>query len=83
MKKTDLRQIPYVGERTEESLLLLGFDSIASLKGADPEEMYRRECLLTGQKIDRCQLYVYRMVVYYAENETHDPAKLKWWAWKD
>lgn len=83
MKETDLRQIPYVGKRTEEALRMLGFDSIASLRGADPQEIYERECLLTGQKIDRCQLYVYRMAVYYAENEAHDPAKLKWWAWKD
>lgn len=83
MKKTDLRQIPYVGKKTEESLLLLGFDSIASLKGADPQKMYERECQLKGQKIDRCQLYLFRMAVYYAENETHDPEKLKWWAWKD
>lgn len=83
MKETDLRQIPYVGKRTEEALRMLGFDSIASLRGADPQEIYERECLLTGQKIDRCQLYVYRMAVYYAENEVHDPAKLKWWAWKD
>ncbi|MBR4015345.1 MAG: Pathogenicity locus [Anaerotignum sp.] len=83
MKKTDLQNIPYVGQETEKDLLLPGFDSIASLRGADPEEMYRRECALKGQKIDRCQLYVYRMAVYYAENEIHDPQKLKWWAWKD
>lgn len=83
MKKTDLREIPYVGKRTEEALLLLGFDSIASLRGADPQEIYEKECALKGQHIDRCQLYVYRMAVYFAENETHDPEKLKWWAWKD
>ncbi len=83
MRETDLQQIPYVGKRTEEALRMLGFDSIASLRGADPQEIYERECLMTGQKIDRCQLYVYRMAVYYAENDVHDPAKLKWWAWKD
>ncbi len=83
MRETDLQQIPYVGRRTEEALRMLGFDSIASLRGADPQEIYERECLMTGQKIDRCQLYVYRMAVYYAENDIHDPAKLKWWAWKD
>ena len=83
MRETDLQQIPYVGKRTEEALRMLGFDSIASLMGADPQEIYERECLMTGQKIDRCQLYVYRMAVYYAENDIHDPAKLKWWAWKD
>lgn len=83
MREPDLQQIPYVGKRTEEALRMLGFDSIASLRGADPQEIYERECLMTGQKIDRCQLYVYRMAVYYAENDIHDPAKLKWWAWKD
>lgn len=81
--KTDLRKIPYVGKETEQDLLLLGFGSIASLKGADPEAMYQKECALKGVKVDRCQLYVYRMAVYYAENETHDPEKLKWWNWKD
>lgn len=81
--KTDLQTIPYVGKKTEESLRLLGFDSVASLKGADPEKMYEAECRLRGTKIDRCQLYMYRMVVYFAENETHDPEKLKWWYWKD
>lgn len=83
MKKTDLQEIPYVGKKTEEALLLLGFNSIASLRGADPQEIYEKECILKGQHIDRCQLYVYRMAVYYAENEIHDPEKLKWWAWKD
>ena len=81
--KTDLRKIPYVGKETEQDLLLLGFGSIASLKGADPEAMYQKECALKGVKVDRCQLYVYRMAVYYAENETHDPEKLKWWNWKE
>ena len=81
--KTDLQKIPYVGKETEKDLILLGFDSIASLKGADPEAMYQKECELKGVKIDRCQLYVYRMAVYYAENEVHDPEKLKWWNWKD
>jgi len=81
--KTDLTKIPYVGKETEKDLLLLGFDSIVSLKGADPEAMYEKECVLKGVKVDRCQLYVYRMAVYYAENEVHDPEKLKWWNWKD
>ncbi|MCI5678579.1 MAG: helix-hairpin-helix domain-containing protein [Bacteroidales bacterium] len=81
--KTDLQKIPYVGKETEQDLRLLGFDSIASLKGADPEKMYEKECALKGVKVDKCQLYVYRMAVYYAENEVHDPEKLKWWNWKD
>jgi len=81
--KTELRQIPYVGEATEKSLISLGYTTIADLKGQDPEEMYQREIIIKGCAIDRCQLYTYRLVVYYAENEKHDLEKLKWWYWKD
>ena len=34
-------------------------------------------------QVDRCHLYLFRMIVYYAENEVRDPEKLKWWYWKD
>ena len=65
------------------SLNLIGYETIASLKGADPEEMYQKECDVRGQMVDRCQLYMYRMVVYYASSKNPDPKKLKWWIWKD
>ena len=51
----------------------------AFLKGADPEEMYQKECDVRGQMVDRCQLYMYRMAVYYASSKNPDPKKLKWW----
>lgn len=81
--ESELRRIPGVGKATEQDLIALGYITIESLKGQDPEEMYNRECMMRGVKIDRCQLYVYRLAVYYAENEKHDPEKLKWWYWKD
>lgn len=80
---SELRRIPGVGKATEQDLIALGYTTIKSLKGQNPEEMYNRECVMRGVKIDRCQLYVYRLAVYYAENEKHDPEKLKWWFWKD
>ena len=81
--KSDFRQIPTVGKATEDDLLKLGFRCIRDLKGQDPEELYRRDCAMRGMQVDRCQLYVYRLVVYYAEHEQHEPEKLKWWYWKD
>ena len=33
---SDFKKIPYVGEATEADLLALGYEGIASLKGADP-----------------------------------------------
>lgn len=81
--KTELRKIPGVGPQTEKDLLNLGYTTIESLKGEDPEEIYTRDCLLHGSPVDRCQLYVYRCAVYYASTENPDPEKLKWWNWKD
>lgn len=80
---TSLRSIPGVGAETEKDLIRLGYTTVESLKGADPEEIYRRDCEIQGQVIDRCQLYVYRCAVYYSSSEHPDPEKLKWWAWKD
>lgn len=79
----ELRKIPGVGKQTEQDLWKLGYTTIASLQNADPQKMYERECEIRGQKIDRCQLYVYRCAVYYASHTKHDPEKLKWWNWKD
>lgn len=82
-KKSDLQQIPGVGPNMEQHLRELGYNSVVSLKGQSPEEMYARECVMKGEQIDRCALYVYRLAVYYAEHEQRDPDKLKWWNWKD
>ena len=80
---SDFKKNPYVGEATEADLLLaLGYTDIALLKGADPDEMYERTMAL-GRGSDRCILYVYRMVCYYASTPRPDKAKLKWWLWKD
>lgn len=83
MGMSELRTIPGVGKETEKDLLALGYRTIASLKNADPEEMYLRECAMKGVQVYRCQLYVYRCVVYYCSTEHPEPEKLKWWNWKD
>ena len=56
---SDFKKISYVGEATEADLLALGYEGIASLKGADPDEMFERTKAL-GRGSDRCILYVYR-----------------------
>lgn len=79
----DLKTIPGVGKRTEQALETIGIHSVADLKGRDPEVLYRQDCLQRGFQVDRCQLYLFRMAVYFTEHEVHDPEKLKWWYWKD
>lgn len=78
----ELRKIPGVGKKTEKDLIMLGYKNIESLKGEDPEKIYLKECEQKGCKVDRCQLYVYRCAVYYA-NGGEDRENKKWWDFKD
>ena len=81
--KTDLQQIPGVGESIADDLEHIGIVSADQLKGEDPEKLYERLCEFKAQPVDRCMLYVLRCAVYYASHTDHDPELLKWWNWKD
>lgn len=79
----EFRRIPTLGIETAKDLWNLGFRSIEELKGKEPNRLYEKMCQIQNLKLDRCVLYMFRYLVYYAENENPDPNKLKWWAWKD
>jgi len=79
---SELREIPGVGKETKADLLALGIDAIEQLAGEDPEELFVRLTGHQGGYTDRCNLYVYRCAVYYAEGG-RDRELLKWWNWKD
>jgi hypothetical protein len=83
MIKPELERIPGIGKNMARHLAGIGYTTIKSLKGQDPKEIYLKDCTYQGCKVDRCALYVYRLAVYYAENDIHEPDKLKWWNWKD
>ncbi len=80
---SDLRNIPGVGKNIEEDLWNIGIRKISDLIGKNPEDLYMQDCLFKGYQEDKCQLYVFRLAVYFAENEEHEAEKLKWWYWKD
>ncbi|MDD3186235.1 MAG: helix-hairpin-helix domain-containing protein [Anaerostipes sp.] len=80
---SELRKIPNVGKETEKDLIAMGYTTIESLRGISGEELYRQECILRNQQIDRCQLYLYRAVEYWVNTENPDSEKAKWWHWKD
>ena len=80
---SEFTKIPYVRKATKASLKLIGYKTLDSLKGADSEQMYQKECEIRGVHVDRCQLYMYRMIVYYANTKNPDSKELKWWYWKD
>lgn len=79
----ELTKLPGVGRETEQDLIALGYKTIKSLIGADPEKMYEAECRIKGITVDRCQLYVYRCAVYCAEMGLNKSSGVKWWNFKD
>jgi len=81
----NLRRIPGVGPSIAEDLYGLGYRSVSDLAGEIPEEMYEKLCMIQGQTVDRCMLYVFRCAVYFAGTQESDrnPELLKWWSWKD
>lgn len=79
----ELQSIPGVGPSISKDLYNLGIHSVADLEGKNPEELYERLCIYQGKRIDRCVLYVFRCAVYYASEKVPEPAKLKWWNWKE
>lgn len=80
---SELRKIPNIGKQSEKDLIAMGYTTIESLKGRTGEELYAEECAMRGFAIDRCQLYLYRALEYFVNTPRPDPAKCKWWHWKD
>ncbi len=79
----DLQVIPGVGKSIAQDLWDIGIRHVSDLKGKRAETLYEKSNLHAGVVQDRCLLYVFRCAIYYAEHETHDSEKLKWWNWKD
>ncbi|MBS7020884.1 MAG: TfoX/Sxy family DNA transformation protein [Firmicutes bacterium] len=81
--KTNLLYIPNVGIQIKKDLLSIGITCVEDLVSKNPEQLYQEVCHKKGYQEDRCLLYVFRMAVYYAEHQTYEDEKLKWWYWKD
>jgi nucleotidyltransferase/DNA polymerase involved in DNA repair len=80
-----LTDIPGVGKSIANDLRNIGIHRIDDLKGMDPGLLYELSNQYAGTIQDRCVLYVFRCVVYFAETreQIQDSEKLKWWYWKD
>ena len=75
--KTDLIKIPNVGTNTKQDFINIGITCIEDLKGKNPEQLYLQDCEFKKYKEDRCQLYLFRMAVYYAEKLSQSSEILK------
>lgn len=78
-----LQAVPGIGPKLAKDFSDTGIKEVSDFRGKNPEELYMQICSKKGMRVDRCVLYVCRSSVYFAENENHDPEKLKWWNWQD
>lgn len=68
----NLLTIPGIGKNIKEDLMNIGIYCVEDLKGKNPEELYLKDAKVKGFQDDRCLLYVFRMAVYYVENDQHE-----------
>ncbi|MEI7579899.1 MAG: helix-hairpin-helix domain-containing protein [bacterium] len=81
--KSELEIIPGIGKSIAQDLENIGITKVKDLIGKNPEALFEKSNQYRGSIQDRCLLYVFRCAIYFAENQKHDPEKLKWWHWKD
>jgi Pathogenicity locus len=62
-----LQEMPNVGPAIARRLAELGFDSAASLRGQDPEELFARTEAARGTPEDPGLLDTYRAIIAFAE----------------
>jgi len=79
----NLLEIPGVGKKTKQGLIKMGYYEVEDLINVDPEKLYEKYNNMVGYTEDRCQLYVYRCAIYFANNLDKLPKDIHWWDFKD
>lgn len=78
--KHPLLHLRSVGPAALRDMQLLGIDTVEALAGADPQEMYKRLCALTGHEHDICQYDLFCCAVAQAR-DPQLPEEQKNWDW--
>jgi len=76
-----LKDLISVGPAMLRDFELLGIRSVSQLAQANPKEMYRRLCRLTGEHQDVCCLDVFEAAVAQARDPLLPPEQCVWWYW--
>jgi nucleotidyltransferase/DNA polymerase involved in DNA repair len=73
----ELLSLKNVGKATFKDLEILGITTIQQLSTANPDELYARLQVLTGQKHDPCVWDVFAAIIHEAKTGEKTP----WWQW--
>jgi hypothetical protein len=76
-----LADLVSVGPAMLRDFELLGIRSVAQLARQNPEKLYERLCLRTGEPVDICCLDVFSAAVAQARNPRLPSEQRNWWNW--
>ena len=76
-----LADLVSIGPAMLRDFELLGIRSVAQLARQNPEKLYERLCLKTGQPVDICCLDVFSAAVAQARNARLPAGQRLWWYW--
>jgi nucleotidyltransferase/DNA polymerase involved in DNA repair len=76
-----LEDLVSVGPAMIRDFNLLGVHSVAQLSRRNPEKLYEKLCVITGQALDICCLDVFRAAVAQARNPRLPAEQCQWWYW--
>ena len=80
-KERRLQDLISVGPAMQRDFEMLGIRSVSQLAHANPQQMYRRLCRLTGGHQDICCLDVFTAAVAQARDPWLPAAQCQWWYW--
>jgi hypothetical protein len=67
---TDVRKVPGIGDATKKRMAALGVYCLEDMHGHSGVELYKRDCELSGKKVNRRYLTAYRNAEKYASNNS-------------
>jgi hypothetical protein len=76
-----LADLVSVGPAMLRDFDLLGIRSVAQLARQNPEKLYERLCLRTGEPVDICCLDVFSAAVAQSRNPRLPSEQCNWWNW--
>jgi hypothetical protein len=80
-QKRQLDDLVSVGPAMVRDFEMLGVRSVGQLARRNPEKLYEKLCVVTGQAQDICCLDVFRAAVEQARNPRLPIEQAQWWYW--
>ncbi len=77
----ELKDLAGIGPVFLQNLHDLGITTVQQLAERNARELYRRLCVMAGQRVDPCALDVFTAAIAHARDPQLDAERRCWWYW--